>query len=108
MGGFKRARSAEQKEQRLGEIKCAAAQLFATCPYHEITLTTIAERLSWSRANLYKYVTTKEEIFLELAADERDAYYAALLATFAEASVPADDAAAAWAEVVVAHQEWFR
>lgn len=61
MPAFKRARSAEQKQERMREIKRAAADLFATRPYHEITLTTIAEQLSWSRANLYKYVTTKEE-----------------------------------------------
>lgn len=37
-------------------------------PYTEIAITTIADKLIWSRANLYKYVTTKEEIFLELSA----------------------------------------
>ena len=40
---------------------------FAERPYHEITLTTIADELGWSRANLYKYVCTKEEVFLLLS-----------------------------------------
>ena len=66
---FIRARSSEQKSQRMADIKRATAQLYRDFPYHEITLTTIAERLGWSRASLYKYVTTKEEIFLELSAD---------------------------------------
>ena len=61
---FIRARSDEHKEERLCQIKEATAELFRTAPYAEITLTTIAEKLGWSRANLYKYVTTKEEIFL--------------------------------------------
>ena len=65
---FIRARSGEHKEERLSQIKEATAELFASCPYSEITLTTIAEKLGWSRANLYKYVTTKEEIFLEISA----------------------------------------
>ena len=82
MADFMRARSAEQKEARMEEIKRAADRQFLERPYHEITLTTIAEQLSWSRANLYKYVTTKEEIFLELAADKYREYFDALKAAF--------------------------
>ena len=78
---FIRARSSEQKSQRMADIKRATAQLYRDFPYHEITLTTIAERLGWSRASLYKYVTTKEEIFLELSADARNAYFEDLLLT---------------------------
>ena len=37
-------------------------------PYTEIAITTIADKLIWSRANLYKYVTIKEDIFLEISA----------------------------------------
>lgn len=37
-------------------------------PYTETAITTITDKLIWSRANLYKYVTTKEEIFLEISA----------------------------------------
>lgn len=46
----------------------AADSLFAQMPYTETAITTIADKLIWSRANLYKYVTTKEEIFLEISA----------------------------------------
>ena len=109
MAEFIRARSPEQKEQRLGEIKGAVRRQFAERPYHEITLTTIAEELGWSRANLYKYVTTKEEIFLLLTADECDAYFEALLAALPEdRELALADAADAWADVAAAHQEYFR
>lgn len=77
-GAFIRARSPEQKAQRRQEIKDVAAALFAEVSYHEITLTTIADRLQWSRANLYKYVATKEEIFLELYLDRYALYMADL------------------------------
>ena len=50
MAEFIRARSSEQKAQRLEEIKNVAKAQFATHPYHEITLTTIASDLGWSRA----------------------------------------------------------
>lgn len=109
MSDFIRARSDEQKCQRMAEIKRATDELFAQVPYHEITLTTIADRLGWSRANLYKYVTTKEEIFLELTADKRDAYSDALLSAFpAGCGYPVEVAAEVWAGIANAHQDFFR
>ena len=84
MADYIRARSDEHKEERLSQIKEATAELFSAFPYSEITLTTIAEKLGWSRANLYKYVTTKEEIFLEICAEKMSAYYGALLSAFPE------------------------
>ena len=44
MAVYIRARSDEHKEERLSQIKEATAELFASCPYSEITLTTIVER----------------------------------------------------------------
>lgn len=109
MGEFKRARSAEQKCQRMDCIKHVAAAQFAARPYHEITLTTIADELGWSRANLYKYVSTKEEIFLDLMGDARAAYTEALLAAFpAGCGYSLETAAEVWAGIANAHHDFFR
>ena len=109
MAEFIRARSAEQKGQRLEEIKGAVREQFAERPYHEITLTTIADELGWSRANLYKYVSTKEEVFLLLTADECDRYFDALLAALPEGcGLSPDTVAEVWAGIANAHQEYFR
>ena len=109
MAEFIRARSAEQKGQRLEEIKGAVRRQFAARPYHEITLTTIADELGWSRANLYKYVSTKEEVFLLLTADEMDAYFNALLTALPEGcGLAPDTVAEVWAGIANAHQEYFR
>ncbi|MBQ3837542.1 MAG: TetR family transcriptional regulator, partial [Treponema sp.] len=106
---FIRARSDEHKEERLSQIKEATAELFANCPYSEITLTTIAEKLDWSRANLYKYVTTKEEIFLEISAEKMAAYYNALLSAFPEGNnFTTDVIAEVWAGIVNANQDYMR
>lgn len=106
---FIRARSDEHKEERLCQIKEATAELFRTAPYAEITLTTIAEKLGWSRANLYKYVTTKEEIFLEIASEKMAAYYGALIDTFKKASGrPASELSKIWADVLDANQDYMR
>lgn len=82
MTKFIRARSNEQKQQRLNEIMKTTDQLFHDNTYHEITLTTIAQSLGWSRGNLYKYVTTKEEIFLELYLEKQKNYFSDIESTF--------------------------
>lgn len=109
MAEFKRARSAEQKCQRMGEIKGAARRQFDARPYHQITLTTIAGELGWSRANLYKYVSTKEEIILLVMADLRDAYTADLVdALGTPCALDASTAARVWAQVAGRHRTYFR
>lgn len=84
MADFIRARSLDHKEERLKEIKQATEYLFKNNPYHQITLTTIAEQLEWSRANLYKYVSTKEDIFLDISKDKMSNFLNSLLAAFPE------------------------
>ncbi len=109
MADFKRARSEEQKEQRMAEIKRATDELFATHPYHEITLAAIAERLGWSRAALYKYVTTKEDIFLEICADKQASYNAALLTAYPAGSTYSPAVLTeVWSEQLVSHRDYFR
>ncbi|OON88412.1 hypothetical protein BXO88_01050 [Oribacterium sp. C9] len=70
MPDFVRARSDEQREERLKEIKDITEKMILETSYHEISLATIASSLGWSRATLYKYVSTKEEIILEILADK--------------------------------------
>lgn len=109
MTEFIRARSEEQKEQRMQEIIDAVEALFQEKPYHEITLTTIAEKLSWTRVNLYKYVATKEEIFLELSADKRDVYYDAFKAAFPMGcNYSLEVFAEVWAGILNAHRDHLR
>lgn len=109
MADYIRARSDEHKEERLSQIKEATAELFSAFPYSEITLTTIAEKLGWSRANLYKYVTTKEEIFLEISAEKMAAYYNSLLSAFPEGNnFTTEVIAEVWAGIVNANQDYMR
>lgn len=107
MTEFVRARSCEQKNLRMEEIKQATDTLFSTLPYQEITLTMIANQLSWTRANLYKYVTTKEDIFLELCADKMNAYYDGLKAAFpVGCCYSAEVFAEVWAGILNAHKDY--
>lgn len=89
------------------EIKHAADDLFHERRYHEITLKAIAEKLGWSHAALYKYVTTKEDIFLELCADARADYVASLLAAYpAGCSYSPDVLAEVWTEQLNSHRDY--
>ncbi len=108
MAAFIRARSQEQKQQRMIEIMAAADRLFHTQSYHDITLTTIAEALGWSRGNLYKYVTTKEEIFLELYAEKQAAFVQELQAALSGRTLPDAAFAEVWSGVLARHQDYLK
>ena len=109
MTDFQRARSPEQKQQRMEEIMDATDTLFHAHSYHEVTLTTIAEALGWSRGNLYKYVITKEEIFLELYQVKQANFIDELHAALYGVAPCADEAfAGAWSDVLSRHQDYLR
>ena len=77
-----RARSPEKKQERFNQIMEVTNDLFLKQSYHDITLTTIAKALTWSRGNFYKYVNTKEEIFLEIYLSKQEEFIDSLKESF--------------------------
>lgn len=67
---WERARSPAQKDVREQEILEVAKNLLFEYPFDKISLSVIAKGLSFTRANLYKYFQSKEDIYLALLADE--------------------------------------
>lgn len=63
---YQRARTQEQKSQRLDDILDATESILDEGSYHDVTMSAIAERVGYSRANLSHYVKSKEEILLLL------------------------------------------
>ena len=108
MSDYIRARSPEQKHERMEAIMQAADELFQQQPYHQITMGTIAEKLGWSRSNLYKYAATQEEIFLALHGAKNRAWLDDLAAALEGAPVPADEFARIWAETTARHASFLR
>jgi len=109
MAEYIRARSDEQKEERMSQIKKVADELFKTMPYTEINLSNIAEKLKWSRANLYKYVTTKEEIYLEIEQDRMIEYLQSLITVFPDGCrLSSETVAEIWTAQVAAHEDYFK
>jgi AcrR family transcriptional regulator len=71
---FIRARSEDEKQIRINEIKKAAVKLFDNAVYQDITLSRIGKEINFTRVNLYKYVTTKEDIYLLVLVDELEEF----------------------------------
>lgn len=109
MADYQRAYSAEHKAERFADIMAATDGLFRTHGFHEVTLTTIAKELGWSRGNLYRYAQTKEEVFLALYRQKHRTFVDALVAEFDDAlPLPADEFAARWAKIADAHHDYWR
>ena len=108
MSDYIRARSPEQKQERMEAIMAAADHLFQKQPYHQITMGTIAEALGWSRSNLYKYAATQEEIFLALHSAKNRAWFEDLERTLENAPLPASEFAQLWAEATERHADFLR
>lgn len=58
--------SEQESQARRNEIIDACAALYATESYHDITMTQVASKVSFGRANVYNYFQSKEEILLAL------------------------------------------
>lgn len=109
MADFIRARSDENKKLRIDEIKHMADLLFKTKTYHDITLSTLANELGWTRSNLYKYVTTKEEIFLDLFIDSQNKYFSNITETFVDIKTLKTDAfAVQWTKILLNNLDFIK
>ena len=108
MADYIRARSPEHKQERMEAIMTAADELFQGQPYHQITMGTIAEKLGWSRSNLYKYAATQEEVFLALHSAKNRAWIDELADELACVPMPAGKFARTWAEVTERHAGFLR
>jgi len=99
---WERARSEEQKEQRIAEIIDATARLYETHSFEEITFVLIAKEAQFTRSNLYKYFNSKEEILLEFIKQDIVIYRKDLVATLKAGNIRS---VKEFAEVWVALQE---
>lgn len=116
MSDYLRARSPEQKAERMNAIMDAAESLFRDLPYHEINMGLIAKELGWSRSNLYKYAATQEEVFLALHTRANKAFIDDVLASLdAQATLKGGDGhltnekfAQVWADAAGKHPEFLR
>ncbi len=67
---FQRARSPEQKAERRQAIVAAGARLLEGSAMDAVSLNAIAREARLAKSNLYRYFSTREEIFLALLAQD--------------------------------------
>lgn len=70
--------SPELTATRRAEIIDACEELYRELPFKDITVGMIAERTTFTRASVYNYFKTKEEIFLALLQREYELWNATL------------------------------
>lgn len=63
---FKRARSDDQKQNRIDEIVQASARIFDESGYEAVTFSTVSKLTNFTRPTIYKYFSSKEEILLKI------------------------------------------
>ncbi|MDF1567066.1 MAG: TetR family transcriptional regulator [Spirochaetaceae bacterium] len=65
-----RARSHKQIKLRITQILDSAALLFRDLDYDQVTMQRIARQSGFTRSNIYRYFTSRDEIFLTLFIDD--------------------------------------
>lgn len=81
----------EESLARRNEIIDACEALYQAESYRDITMTQVAAKVSFGRANVYNYFQCKDEILLALLQREQELWAADLEALAARASSLSDD-----------------
>lgn len=106
---FQRARNEEQKKARLQQILTAANELLNQYAYKDISLDRIAEGLHFSRANIARYASTKEEIFLILYVEDMQAVCRELIhACHTNDQLSVENFAVLFADICIKHTNFMR
>jgi len=106
---FDRVRNEEQRKIRVEQIKNAAIKLFDTEPFHKIDLAKIAKETTFTRGNLYKYISSKEEIYLLVALDETKDWIRDIRETFdTEMTRDIRNFSRRWAQVLDRHPRFLK
>lgn len=102
---WKRARNEEQKKQRISEIVDATARLYKAIPFENITFTRIAKEAEFTRSNLYKYFSSKEEIFLAFVQQDIATWRDDVLRTYGKCKIKSVETFVSfWVDILLRHQ----
>lgn len=102
MSTWQRARKPSQKRVRREEILEAAKQLFERSSYDEVSLNSIARAAGMSKPNVYRYFSSREEIFLQILLEQQGAFVERLakrLESLADGKATVDEIVGIWLDV---------
>jgi TetR/AcrR family transcriptional regulator len=103
---WKRARTPKQKALREQTILKAAEDLFTQRDYQEVSLNAIARKAGFAKSNVYRYFSTREEIFLQIFFNSFESWAEELTAALYELEIHAHSRliAQTWVWVTVRHK----
>ncbi|RMF23089.1 MAG: TetR/AcrR family transcriptional regulator [Deltaproteobacteria bacterium] len=88
---WQRARSKEQKEQRRTALLAAASRLLESHDLDHISLNRIAREANISKANVYRYFESREELFLHLVLETLEHLVGVLVRRLGSLSASGDE-----------------
>lgn len=105
---WQRARSDEKRHERKMAIYEAAYSLFEAHGYNDVSFNGIAAEAGFTKSNMYRYFTSKEEIFLGIFLDLFEIWFSDCQARLQKLAVnaPTDKFANLWVEVYLAHPKF--
>lgn len=105
---FIRAKSQENKNIRIQQIMDVTDRLFHEKTYHEITLSVIAEEMNLARGGLYKYVSSKEEIFLMIYLQKQNAMLKDIVRQLKNRKITPDVLSEVMSKTIYSHLDFIR
>jgi TetR/AcrR family transcriptional regulator len=105
---WERARRQEQIEYRIQEILTATARLFDQHRYEEISLAAIGQEAGFTRSNLYRYFSVKEDIFLRLLQNELSQWHRTLRELLVQPDLDPARCAECWIASLFQHPRLLR
>lgn len=105
---WQRARTDDKKSERREEIYAAAFRLFKRDGYDKVSFNAIAAEAGFTKSNLYRYFSSKEDIYLCIFSDLFGQWVESCLSALAELQPqpPASEFAEAWLASMRPHQEY--
>ncbi|KAA0079104.1 TetR/AcrR family transcriptional regulator [Mycolicibacterium sp. P9-64] len=86
---FQRARTAEQRGERLAEIRRAAVELLRDTPIDQISVRMVATKVGLAASNVLRHAGSREELFLDVMDEQYVAWIAELSAELDGIGTPA-------------------
>ncbi|MCB0420561.1 MAG: TetR family transcriptional regulator [Bdellovibrionales bacterium] len=87
---WQRARTPEKIEERKEAILAAAKELFQKNAYENISLNGIAAHAGFTKSNVYRYFSTREEIFLTIFVELLEKWSRSILKMYKNFDNPVD------------------
>lgn len=106
MTNWVRARRPEQISKREGSLLIAARRLFKKEGYENVSLNRIADEAGFTKSNIYRYFSSREEIFLSLYTDLVTAWSEDIVKEYKNLpdNVSVEKFAKRWVEVTLKHE----